>query len=435
MKKAIFILCLILLTMPVFADETKTFIRSTETTLSTLIFSPKEIDLGLKAIEPIGKYRIVLDSASDNSAVFNIVNDNGKEKCINFDSKEIIINSGDSSLCEFKIPPMGEGESYEATIKVESISEERFLFLFPYHSVKVSVEWFEINPGQREIEKQQEEPQPFETIPLEPELLEKPLTRTVKFQWSNPKDEIHSVENYQELLNSIRIFDSHGKEFSKDNVEIKLINGEAFNIFQNIILNQTYEIVFNYDEPKTVRVQFALNDVVETQKINEDYDITLGTCTSKQIICNELQKKAAFKFDMPPIPSPAAQFCELFWEKGLEKQIDPAFVLATYHAESNFGRNGVAKETKSIGNEEYRNSDATLPCPGTLHSDERHCSFKSFEDSISHTYNVLEAFYINDSPPKTTIKAIREKWAEFPNTPVIVNKMQQYSTADCTNFS
>ena len=67
-------------------------------------------------------------------------------------------------------------------------------------------------------------------------------------------------------------------------------------------------------------------------------------------------------------------------------EIDPIIALAFFQHESNFGREGIAKYTNSIGNIRYSSN-----CPGTefISSLGSFCKYDSWEQGIQHWYQLV----------------------------------------------
>src|SRR3989344_3832612 len=79
--------------------------------------------------------------------------------------------------------------------------------------------------------------------------------------------------------------------------------------------------------------------------------------------------------------SPAVGKGNVFFDEGVRYGIDPAFALAFFAKESTYGKFGVAKKTKSIGNIKYnKNCDSKYGA---------YCSYDSWDNGVKAWYELI----------------------------------------------
>jgi hypothetical protein len=99
--------------------------------------------------------------------------------------------------------------------------------------------------------------------------------------------------------------------------------------------------------------------------------------------------------------SPAAGSGQDLYNLGVQYNIDPAFALAVFHHESNYGRAGMAASTRSLGN---------LRCISSAACWNGYAAFSSWQDGYAAFYRLISGPYYVGSG-LNTIASIIPKYA------------------------
>lgn len=115
--------------------------------------------------------------------------------------------------------------------------------------------------------------------------------------------------------------------------------------------------------------------------------------------------------------SPLASEATLIYDQAVAANINVAFALAVWVKESQYGTAGAARDTRNVGN---------LICAAANHPPATGCSgrwavYPSYEMMARDWFRYINAVYVAQRPPRTTVRAVIYKYA-----PPSENNTEQY---------